>query len=302
MYIGNCLIEAKAEINGEYKPESGTRLIADSAFANCRSLTSVNLPEGLINIGKGAFKRCEALTDISISNSVISIGEIAFSGCGSLNITVDANNSAYCDIDGVLFTKDKNTIVAYAKDIIQPEYAVPDDVTNIGNSAFAGCAELTKVTIPDSVTRIDDSAFSSCKSLTDVYYLGTKQEWNQIETGEYNSDLLSAEINCSDGVIITPPEIDWIKAAVDPEANTVMFQVKLKDSRQLSQLEQAKLYVAEYDADGRLLNVTLGEFAGMALTAIFAAKLPETDNYKIMLWDKHNIPLMDAVDDIAAIQ
>lgn len=60
-----------------------------------------------------------------------------------------------------------------------------------------------------------------------------------------------------------------------------MFQVQLKDPKQLSQLERVKLYIAEYDIDGRLVNVTLGKFSDMALTAIFAVKLPETDNYKI---------------------
>ncbi len=49
---------------------------------------------------------------------------------------------------------------------------IPNSVTSIGYSAFAGCSSLTSVTIPDSVTSIGDSAFWGCLSLTSVYFGG----------------------------------------------------------------------------------------------------------------------------------
>ena len=45
---------------------------------------------------------------------------------------------------------------------------IEDGVTNIGNSAFEICFNLTSVEIPNSVTSIGDNAFNSCKSLTSV--------------------------------------------------------------------------------------------------------------------------------------
>lgn len=41
-------------------------------------------------------------------------------------------------------------------------------VTNIGNRAFDGCTNLTRVTIPDSVTNIGNYAFICCTGLTNI--------------------------------------------------------------------------------------------------------------------------------------
>jgi hypothetical protein len=46
--------------------------------------------------------------------------------------------------------------------------SIPDSVTTIGDSAFAGCYGLTSVSIPASVRNIGDSAFAYCSGLTSV--------------------------------------------------------------------------------------------------------------------------------------
>ena len=69
---------------------------------------------------------------------------------------------------------------------------IPTDgsVASIGDYAFEGCNGLTSIAIPDSVTTIGRSAFCLCHSLTTVYYTGSEAEWEQIEIGTNNDDLL----------------------------------------------------------------------------------------------------------------
>ncbi len=147
----------------------GVTSIGMDAFYNCRSLTSITIPDSVTSISERAFSDCIRLTSITIPDNVTSIGKGAFAGCSSLtSITVDARNSTYCSIDGVLYTKDKTTLVAYPAGKAGSSFAIADGVTSINDYAFYGCKSLTSITIPDSVTSIGDSAFYGCSSLTSI--------------------------------------------------------------------------------------------------------------------------------------
>ncbi|WP_400219631.1 leucine-rich repeat protein, partial [Methanomethylophilus alvi] len=110
-----------------------------------------------------------SLTSVVIGNGVTSIGSYAFSGCTSLaSIVVSEGNTAYCSVDGVLFSKDMKTLVQYPAGRPDDSYIIPDGVTSIGQYAFRGCTSLVSVTIPDGVTSIGSNAFSGCTSLVSV--------------------------------------------------------------------------------------------------------------------------------------
>ena len=126
----------------------------------------------MTTIGKGAFKVCESLTSVNIPNTVTTIGNEAFSYCSSLaSISVASDNPNYIGIDGVLFNKDKTTIVAYPAGKDGSEYTIPNSVTTIGEGAFSGCESLASVTIGESVTTIGDGAFACCNAITSVICL-----------------------------------------------------------------------------------------------------------------------------------
>ena len=115
-----------------------------------------------------AFNYCTSLTSVTIPNSVTNIGVRAFDSCTSLTaITVDALNSFYSSVDGVLFNKSQTTLIQCPGGKAG-SYTIPNSVTSIGDYAFSCCTSLTSVTIPDSVTSIGDGAFDSCTSLTSV--------------------------------------------------------------------------------------------------------------------------------------
>jgi len=82
-------------------------------------------------------------------------------------------------------------------------------ITSVEWNSFAHCSNLTTVTLPSSLTFIDVSVFEDCGKLSDVYYSGTKAQWEQVQIDnelDGNVPLLNADIHCSDGDI-SPKEI-----------------------------------------------------------------------------------------------
>jgi hypothetical protein len=136
-------------------PDSVTS-IGVRAFSSCTALTSITIPDGVTSIGESAFDRCENLTSITIPDSVTSIGYNAFYNCRSLtSITIpDSVTSigarAFCSCTALT------------------SITIPDGVTSIGDRAFRDCNSLTSITIPDAVNSIGDNAFFACGSLTSV--------------------------------------------------------------------------------------------------------------------------------------
>lgn len=143
--------------------------INEVAFYRCKNLTTVTIPDGVTTLGEYAFVWCGALASVKIPNSVTTIGVGAFAQCNSLtDINVSSGNSFYKTVDGMLFTKDGKTLVRYPGGKSNDSYTIPDDVTTIGDEAFAVCGNLTTVTIPDGVTTIGELAFLKCDNLTTV--------------------------------------------------------------------------------------------------------------------------------------
>lgn len=149
--------------------ENGITSIGSEAFCSCKGLTSIEIPSSVTIIGSGAFRGCSNLTIIENLSGVTSIGISAFSNCSSLtSIKVNENNINFTDEDGVLYTKDKATIVQYPAGKEETQYTILNCVTSIREYAFCKCDNLTSIEIPSGVTSIMSSAFSGCSNLTSI--------------------------------------------------------------------------------------------------------------------------------------
>ena len=161
----NVVIPSSVNIKGIEYAVTG---IGNEAFEGCTGLTSITIPEGVTSIGYYAFFNCTGLTSITIPEGVTSIGNYAFDGCkGLTSIEVAGNNPNYTTVDGVLFNKDKTTLLCHPAGK-QGAYTIPESITSIDDGAFSGCTGLTTITIPEGVTSIGNYAFDGCKGLTSI--------------------------------------------------------------------------------------------------------------------------------------
>lgn len=136
---------------------------------------TVEIPNGVTEIGEGAFRGCTVLKSIEIPASVIKIGDGAFMGCTSLETVT-----------------------------------IPNSVTEIGDWTFAFCTSLHCITIPKSVQSISKKAFSGCYRFI-VHYAGAKEEWCNIKGIADNQDLLfHTHVHCLDGIVKVKVDNDLV--------------------------------------------------------------------------------------------
>lgn len=141
---------------GKVDIPAGVVSIGRLAFGNCHLLTEVTIPEGVASIGDSAFGNCISLTGITIPASVTELGNAVFSGCSSMKeaelkagnlIQIVSSAFSGCGLERIV---------------------IPEGITSIGDSAFQSCESLRDVMIPESVTSIGVNAFLDCKSLEGV--------------------------------------------------------------------------------------------------------------------------------------
>ena len=171
--IGQYAFQRCTSLSSITIPDSVTS-IGGNAFWGCSSLSSITIPDSVTSIGGNAFRGCSSLTSITIPYSVTSISESTFLGCSNLEgITVDGNNTNYSSENGVLFNKNKTSLIKYPDNKSGASYIFPDSVTSIEEYAFANCSNLKNITIPDRVTSIGSYAFSDCRSIESITILGS---------------------------------------------------------------------------------------------------------------------------------
>lgn len=131
-------------INKVIIPE-GVTTIAAHAFNSFTKIDTVELPTTTVRIGNNCFYE-SSITDIKFTENITHIGEYAFSGCEGL-VHLNFNH-------GLQF---------------------------IERGAFDSCENLETVVLTDTIMQFGGSAFNECTSLYSAYYIGTEEQYNQID-------------------------------------------------------------------------------------------------------------------------
>ena len=149
--------------------------IGDNAFANCKHLKTMEIPDNVTTIGNGSFSY-SSICSIVIPDSVTYMGESALSLCENL-ISIKLPKYMKSISSFLCAWNDKLTTVVIPEGVTEigdsafsgctslKNINIPNTVKTIGFLAFEECEALTKIVIPDSVTEIEDSAFDGCVSL-----------------------------------------------------------------------------------------------------------------------------------------
>ena len=235
--------------------------IGAGAFGYCENLISIELPDSVISIGAGAFGHCENLISIELPDSVISIGVGAFEYCENLT-SIEIPNSV-TSIGAGTFEHCENLT----------SIKIPNGIKNIGDYAFENCLNLIRIEIPNSVTKINERAFRKCTDLTDVYYNGTKKQWNEINIGNYNDDLKNATIHYKRDIPLTTATIKTEKVG---EAYTFNVEPEQK-------YEDCYVYAAMYDENGLLTGFNRVPLETSGSTNISVGKTDNAESAKVFI-------------------
>ena len=109
------------------------------------------------------------LDSIIFPDNLTTLKDFSFWGWrGIKEFNISEDNSCYVAIDGVLFSKDKTTLIVFPQTKDTNSYTIPNGVISIGDDTFRFCENLKQIIIPDSVTSIGGGAFMGCTGLTSI--------------------------------------------------------------------------------------------------------------------------------------
>lgn len=180
--------------NENYSIENGVLFNKDKTvliqYLPSNTYINYTVPSSVEHINQKAFPYYVTLESVTIPKSVKELSIRSF-GCNSLqSINVDNDNENYSSADGVLFDKNKTTILIYPNNKAGTSYVVPssvecissmafeasgvvnvtmtNNVKKIGQFAFGECDKLESIVLSENIDRIEKALFSECSSLKSI--------------------------------------------------------------------------------------------------------------------------------------
>ena len=162
------------DIDGVLFDKAGTTLVQYPAGR----AGAYQIPDGVTDsVQEEEFACAGKLTELTIPASMQKIGDFSF--CGQLkSILVENGNPSYKSVDGVLFSADGKTLVAYPPAKRDADYTIPSGVEQIGVCAFHS-VQVTQITVPDSVEKIGRMGFGYSDGLKQVIFEGSAPQMGE---------------------------------------------------------------------------------------------------------------------------
>jgi hypothetical protein len=146
--------------------------IADNAFLNKTSITSITIGENIKSVGISAFSGCTNVTAlnwnaVSITTAFGTSGyyPFAYLGQGGIGVQITFGESVQMLPANFMYTT-----VSAAKPKVVGSIVIPDSVVTIGGRAFVNFTEVTSITIGKGLTSLGDTgsigAFNNGSNVT----------------------------------------------------------------------------------------------------------------------------------------
>lgn len=147
---GSCGSEAQWSYDSasETLTISGKGAVSSSPFSEI-AFKKLIIEEGITQINSRRFLGSSALESVSLPKTITNLGEYAFENCQSLKeILVDDENENFKSTDGVLYTKNMQTLLIYPANRENTDFSIPETVRSFGDYAFDYSQNLENITIP----------------------------------------------------------------------------------------------------------------------------------------------------------
>lgn len=154
--------KAYSSVDGVVYNKNKTQLIK---YPETKS--SYNVPKTVSEIRVDALNNCKKIKAVDVPEKSTDLFGM-FEGCSNLEkINVSSKNPMYTSVDGVVYSKDKKTLVKCPEG--KTSITIPNTVTDIDYFAAKDCSKIVSVNIPENVKQIGPYAFHGCRSLQYLY-------------------------------------------------------------------------------------------------------------------------------------
>ena len=141
------------------------KVIAESAFTDCEGLKEIVLPEGITSISNNVFKNCISLEKFNLPRDVITLGENVLFNCQKLTkITVSENNMHFDSRENcnAIVKKETNSILYGCSST-----TFPSSIVMIESYAFSH-SSVKEIVLPENIIKVNENAFYNCGELKKV--------------------------------------------------------------------------------------------------------------------------------------